>query len=100
MTKYPIRKPTRLTEYDYSQSGYYHVTACAYERGCIFGDIIDGCMRLNNAGQMVSQTVETLPKYYPDITIDNYIIMPNHIHMIIQITNTVGDDLSPEFGEV
>ncbi|MFH0771728.1 MAG: hypothetical protein V1933_03825 [Candidatus Omnitrophota bacterium] len=100
MNTCPQRKKVRLAEYDYSQSGYYYVTVCAYERRCVFGDIIDGCMHLNDAGQMVSRTVETLPKYYPDITIDNYIVMPNHIHMIIQITDTVGDDLSPEFGEV
>jgi REP element-mobilizing transposase RayT len=85
MNKYPERSSTRLKEYNYSQPGFYYVTICTDSRKCIFGDIIDGEMHLNNAGEMVAEILRTLPEYYPDITIDNYIVMPNHVHIIIQI---------------
>ncbi|MFH1062156.1 MAG: transposase [Candidatus Omnitrophota bacterium] len=85
MNKYPKRKQIRLKNYDYSQPGYYYITICIDNRECIFGDIIDNRIYLNNVGKMVDQTLRTLPEYYQNITIDNYIVMPNHIHGIIQI---------------
>ena len=90
MNKYPKRKSTRLKEYDYSQPGYYYVTRCAYDRKCLFVEIIDNKMRLNNAGEMIVQILQTLPEYYPNISICNYIVMPNHVHAIIIIKEPVG----------
>ncbi|MBU4304243.1 MAG: hypothetical protein KJ893_01240 [Candidatus Omnitrophica bacterium] len=90
MNKYPKRKSTRLNNYDYSKPGYYYVTICAYDRERIFGNIIDNQIHLNNAGEMIDQVLRTLPEYYPNISIDDYIVMPNHIHAIIIIKEPVG----------
>ena len=93
MNKYPKRKSIRLKQHDYSQPGYYYVTICTYDRKCLFGKIIDHYMDLNNAGKIIDQILRGLPEYYRDICIDYYVVMPNHVHAIIQITNPVGGDL-------
>jgi putative transposase len=93
MNKYPKRKAIRLKEYDYTQPGYYYVTICTYDRKCLFGDMIDDQINLNIAGQTIDQILKILPGYYSNTIIDNHVVMPNHVHAIIQITNPVGDDL-------
>jgi REP element-mobilizing transposase RayT len=75
----------RLREYDYSSIGAYFVTICAYERECLFGDIVDGEMRLNGAGRVVGNVWEALPERFPQVALDEYVIMPNHFHGIICI---------------
>ncbi len=92
MNKYPKRKTTRLKEYDYTNPGYYFVTICAYDRKCLFGEIIDDNMELNDSGQMVDNILRTLPEYYPDIVINNHVVMPNHLHCIIMINNPANWD--------
>ena len=87
MKQFKSRKPNRLNGYNYTQTGHYYVTICTQNRQYIFGKIANNKMLLNNAGQMVDQTLKTLPKYYSNIIIDNYVVMPNHAHIIIQITN-------------
>ncbi|MFP4040814.1 MAG: hypothetical protein ACLFS7_09760, partial [Desulfosudaceae bacterium] len=77
------RRSIRLQGYDYSQAGAYFVTICTQNRECLFGDIADGEMRLNDAGQMVQTVWDEIPAHYPGIDIDAFIIMPNHIHGII-----------------
>ena len=90
MDKLPKRKQNRLKEYDYCMPGYYFVTICAYDRKYLFGEIIDDNMELNDSGQMVDKILRTLPECYHGISIDNYIVMPNHIHAIILIKQPVG----------
>ncbi len=80
----------RLKGYNYSQPGYYYVTICTYERKCVFANIIDNNVHLNIAGQMIDHILQTLSEYYPDIIIDNYVVMPNHVHAIIIIKESVG----------
>ncbi len=80
------RKSIRLKNYDYTAVGYYFVTVCVYQRRNLFGEIIDGRMVLNDAGQMVKSVWDELPIHYP-IKIDAFVVMPNHVHGIIQ---TVG----------
>jgi hypothetical protein len=79
------RRSIRLQGYDYSQAGAYFVTICAQNRECLFGDIADGEMRLNDAGQMVQTVWDEIPAHYPGIDIDAFVVMPNHIHGIIVI---------------
>ena len=79
------RRSIRLKGYDYSQAGAYFVTICTQDRECLFGDIVDGEMRLNDAGQMVHRIWNDLSVEYPDIEIDEFIVMPNHFHGIIVI---------------
>ena len=75
----------RIKDFDYSRSGYYYVTICTYEMECIFGEIEDDKMILNNAGEMVSMELNRLPKYSIGVLLDECIVMPNHVHAIIVI---------------
>lgn len=83
----PQRKSIRLKNYDYSQEGAYFVTICTQNREEIFGEIINGKMVLNQMGEIVDQTIQETPKIRQNVQIDIYQIMPNHIHMIIIITD-------------
>ena len=85
---YRTRKPNRLQNYDYSRAGHYFVTICTYKRKELFGEIVDGRMIPNAAGRMVATTWHEMPKFYQGIRIDQFQIMPNHVHGIIVI---VGD---------
>jgi REP element-mobilizing transposase RayT len=82
------RKPNRLQNYDYSRAGYYFITICTQNRQELFGEIIDSRMITNAAGEMLTETWCELPKFYHGIRIDQFQIMPNHVHGIIVI---VGD---------
>ena len=79
------RRSIRLPSFDYSQLGSYFVTICAKNGECFFGDIDDGSIVLTNAGDIVRKMVDGLPERFPHINIDTYVIMPNHIHMIIAV---------------
>ena len=82
------RRSIRLKGYDYSQSGWYFATICTQKREMLFGDVIDGKMILNDAGQVADKYWREIPEHYPNTNLDEYVIMPNHIHGIIVIDNT------------
>jgi REP element-mobilizing transposase RayT len=82
------RRSIRLKGYDYTQPGMYFVTICAYQKQCLFGDIINGQMQLNQYGSIVAQTYQWLSQRYPYVDLDKWIVMPNHLHGIIVITDT------------
>jgi putative transposase len=69
--------------YDYSQSGAYFITICTHERQCIFGEIVDGKMHLNELENTVRSYWQELKKHHHNVTIDESIVMPNHLHGII-----------------
>jgi len=79
------RRSIRLKGYDYSREGAYFVTICGQNRKCLFGEIVNGKMVLNDAGRMVESVWNEIPKYYPGIDIDVCQIMPDHIHGIVVI---------------
>jgi len=79
------RRSIRLREYGYSSVGAYFVTICAQGRECLFGDILDGEMRLNEAGRVVVEWWTKLPGKFPNVALDEYVVMPNHFHGIICI---------------
>lgn len=79
------RSSVRLKEYDYSLNGLYFITVCAQDKKCLFGKITDGTMRLNDAGKIVEHTWFDLPNHNTNINLLEFIIMPNHIHGIIQL---------------
>ena len=79
------RRSIRLQGYDYSQPGSYFVTIGTQNHECLFGDIVEGEMVLNDAGQMVQAVWDALPRHYPGIGIDMFVIMPNHLHGLITI---------------
>ena len=86
------RKPTRLSKYDYSQSGYYFVTLCAKDKQKLFGEIVgDGVydipqMKLSVIGETVNKYIQQLNTQYNNVCIDKHIVMPNHIHLIVKIS--------------
>jgi REP element-mobilizing transposase RayT len=71
------RRSIRLKGYDYSQPGKYFITICTKNRKCLFGDVVNGKMVLNDAGKMIEKWYFELPNKFPDIQCDQYIIMPN-----------------------
>jgi REP element-mobilizing transposase RayT len=79
------RRSVRLKGYDYAQPGAYFVTICAQHRECLFGEIRDGEMVLNDAGRMAQAEWERLPQRFRLVTLDVYVVMPNHIHGILVI---------------
>jgi putative transposase len=81
------RRSIRLKNYDYSKEGYYFITICTHNRECLFGEIEMGKMKLNAIGDIVEFTWKDLPNYNK-IILDYFIIMPNHIHGIIQINHS------------
>lgn len=84
------RKSIRLKNYDYTQEGRYFVTVCADNRKCLFGRIRDAEMILNESGKMAEKYWNQIPRHFPHAELDEYIVMPNHIHAIIKITVNVG----------
>ncbi len=89
------RRSIRLKGYNYSQADAYFVTICTQGRACLFGEVVDGQMRLNDAGRMIEKWWLELNRKYPHVDTDEYIVMPNHFHGIVVIVNNhfVGADL-------
>lgn len=86
----PQRKSIRLKGYDYSQAGLYFITICVQHRQCLFGEIDNGEMILNDAGRMVEKWYRELENKFPDIKCHEMVVMPNHFHCVVQ---NVGADL-------
>ena len=70
------RRNIRLKGYDYTQPGAYFIAICTHGRECLFGEIIDGEMHLNEAGQIVVQTWQDLPNHGPSVQLDAFVVMP------------------------
>lgn len=87
----PNRKLPRLAGYDYSTPGAYFVTICTFEKKCLFGKVVDG--ELAGEAQMVYSPVGEIArnclleteKHFQDLKVDNWVIMPNHIHILFRI---------------
>lgn len=71
--------------FDYTSTGVYFVTICTPHRECLFGEIVDGIMRLNAYGDVVAECWQAIPDHFPHATLDAFVIMPNHVHGIITI---------------
>jgi putative transposase len=84
------RRSIRLKAYDYSRSGPFFITICVKGRKCLLGKIEKGKIQLNNAGKMIHDWWHQLPKIYPNIELDEFVIMPNHLHGIIILCDNVG----------
>src|SRR5262245_31313828 len=85
------RRSIRLRGYDYSQSGGYFVTVVTQDRTCLFGEIVNETIRLNEAGHMVERWWFELKHRFPTVETDEFVVMPNHFHGIVVIG--VGADL-------
>lgn len=79
------RQSIRLPDFDYGSAGAYSVTIVTHGRECVFGDVVDGVMRVNDVGRIVDRVWRALPDRFPAISLDAFVVMPNHIHGIIWI---------------
>lgn len=91
------RHSIRLSGYDYSQPGIYFVTFCCYEKQCFFGEIENQRMSLSPIGQIAKKCWLAIPEHFPDVKLDKYVIMPNHIHIIIIINDCAGGVCGTDF---
>ena len=91
----PERKQNRLQNYDYSGSGAYFITICTQNREQILCDIVGANIvrpqdiSLTKYGEIVKSAIESIPEYYPAVSVDKYVIMPNHVHLLLQIHSEV-----------
>ena len=87
----PKRKPNRLPYFDYSTPGAYFITICTKDRKCIFLENLGASIArphkptLSRSGKKVETAIRDITGHYPSITVDHYVVMPNHIHLLLQI---------------
>ena len=81
------RRSVRLKEYDYSQPGGYFITIVAYQRICLFGEILNEEMQLNEYGHIADECWCAIPDHFTNVELEAYVVMPNHVHGIIVINN-------------
>ena len=92
----PSRKLPRLRNCDYSAPGAYFITICTHEKKCLFGRIppnAEGAevnVLLSPIGEIVKACIIDLPSHYTNVSVDHWVIMPNHIHILIQIREEKG----------
>ena len=87
------RKPTRLKNFDYSENGAYFLTVCTKNRKKILSTIVGEGSPLPNllrCGEIVEELIKTIPDKYREITVDYYVIMPNHIHLLLSVRKDDG----------
>lgn len=83
------RKPARIPKYDYSTPNYYFITICTDGKRCIFG----GDKKVNQFGSVAEEYAERISAIYPNVQVDNYIVMPNHVHMILALQDVSGEQV-------
>jgi REP element-mobilizing transposase RayT len=83
-SKYKL-KSSRLNNFDYSSSGIYFITICTYHHNNFFGKIINQQMELSKMGMIVNQCLIDIPKHFKKIILDEYIVMPNHVHILFHV---------------
>ena len=86
------RKKIRLAEYDYSKPGAYFITICTDKHKCLFWKknhnlllVPEHKKRLSKYGEIVDKAINDIPSYYPFVSVDKYVVMPNHVHMLLRI---------------
>ena len=82
------RRSIRMPGWDYTQAGAYFVTIVTHGRECIFGEIVGDIMHLSAWGEIAARCWQNIPHHFPHVGLDEWVVMPNHIHGIIIITNT------------
>jgi REP element-mobilizing transposase RayT len=95
---FPERKPNRLKDYDYSQNGAYFITICAKDRQELFATIDNSvgaaicrpCLELLDIGRVIDIAINRISQTHPGVRVDKYVIMPNHVHMILEIDRSDG----------
>lgn len=101
MNQLPTRKKNRLENISYTENGVYFITICSKDKKCIFSRIYPAAddsqapgIRLSEIGKIVNDTVNDIENHYENVSVVNYVIMPNHIHLLISIENAGGRMIS------
>jgi REP element-mobilizing transposase RayT len=101
-TDLPQRKPNRLADYDYGRNGAYFVTICARDKHEFFGRIVGAnsvhpypTLEPSDIGGVVIREIEKLSDIYQTVLLDRYVVMPNHLHIILLITDIGGFGQTP-----
>jgi REP element-mobilizing transposase RayT len=89
------RRSIRLKDYDYTQAGAYFVTVCTYARACLFGDVVEDAVNLNECGQIVYTEWLKSAEIRPEIELDIFVIISNHLHGIVVITGVGAHGRAP-----
>ncbi|MDO3379741.1 transposase [Geoalkalibacter halelectricus] len=84
------RQSIWLRDFDYAGTGGYFVTVCTWRREYLFGDVVDGDMRLNDVGMVVRDQWLRTPQIRTNVALDEFVVMPNHFHAIMWIIDPVG----------
>lgn len=90
----PVRKRIRLKDYNYSEENMYFVTICVKDRMQILGEIIEDNIKLTKEGNIIKENINKISQNYKNIIIDEYVIMPNHVHALILINYKNGVTIS------
>ncbi len=85
------RRSIRLCEYDYRRDGAYFITICTHDRAPIFGSIVNASVRLSDSGKWARDCWWAIPRHFPQVFLDRFVIMPDHVHGIIVIRNHAPD---------
>jgi len=83
------RASTRLKGYDYTKAGLYFITICCYDRICRFGIIENQRMVLNEIGHIADEYWRAIPEHFPHVVLHEHIVMPNHVHGILELTDVM-----------
>ena len=92
MTEHPQRKPNRLKGFDYATPRAYFVTICVKNRQCLLGSIVGAAIsrppivNLTHAGRVVDAAIQEIPIHYRHIHVDKYVVMPNHVHILLMVS--------------
>jgi len=90
------RRPNRIPEFDYSQNYAYFLTICTDHKQCILGTIVKDDqgnaprIRLSKAGELVDRAILGIPEHYSSVKLEHYVVMPNHVHILLRLENTEG----------
>ncbi len=82
------RRSIRLKGYDYTQAGAYFITIVTKDRACLFGEVVEDDMRLSPMGIIVQECWLAIPDHFPHAVLDEFVVMPNHVHGIIVLNET------------
>ncbi len=83
----PRRKWPRLRGFDYGQEGFYFITICTFSRACLFGAAAQGRVDLSPVGEVVARCWFGIPQHCPHVDLDEFVVMPNHVHGILAIVS-------------
>lgn len=90
MNEHPRRKTNRLTCYDYHSPGYYFITICTQEKQKLLWDESVDEIKLSKTGEVVDLCIRDITMHYPYALVDKYVVMPNHVHIILQLLPSSG----------